>query len=93
MNSSFGSYRSPRTIAICVEKALRAMRENGIRGEVIVSDNGSEDQSRELATEAGARIVPCPIRGYGAALQWGFKEATGKYVLFADADDSYDDDH
>lgn len=79
-----------RTIAICVEKAMRAMRENGIVGEVVVSDNGSEDRSREIATEAGARIVPCPIRGYGAALQWGFKEARGKYVLFADADDSYD---
>lgn len=79
-----------RTIAICVEKALRAMREAGISGEVIVSDNGSEDRSREIATAAGARIVPCPVRGYGAALQWGFKEARGKYVLFADADDSYD---
>ncbi len=79
-----------RTIAICIEKALRAMRENGIRGEVVVSDNGSQDRSREIAVETGARVVPCPIRGYGAALQWGFKEATGKYVLFADADDSYD---
>lgn len=79
-----------RTLGICVEKALRAMRENGIRGEVIVSDNGSDDRSREIAVESGARVVPCPIRGYGAALQWGFKEATGKYVLFADADDSYD---
>lgn len=79
-----------KTIAICVEKALRAMRERGIVGEVIVSDNGSEDQSRALAEAAGARVVPCPIRGYGAALQWGFKEARGKYVLFADADDSYD---
>jgi len=78
------------TIAIVVEKAVRTMREHGIRGEVIVSDNGSTDRSREIAEANGARVVPCAIRGYGAALQNGFLAASGKYLMMGDADDSYD---
>lgn len=78
------------TIALCVEKAVRTMREHGIAGEVIVSDNGSTDRSREIAEATGARVVPCATRGYGAALQNGFLAARGKYVMMGDADDSYD---
>lgn len=78
------------TIAICIQKALRAMRENNIRGEVVIADNGSTDRSREIATELGARVVPVAEKGYGSALMGGIAAARGKYVLMGDADDSYD---
>jgi hypothetical protein len=78
------------TIAACVTSARDAMAEHGIGGEVVVSDNGSTDGSREIAAAAGARVVSCPMRGYGAALQWGFRQARGEYVLMGDADQSYD---
>ena len=42
------------TVVRCVEKSLRAFRENSICGEVIVADNGSTDGSHELARDAGA---------------------------------------
>ncbi len=74
----------------CVEKALRAIRDNGIRGEVILADNGSTDGSREIAAGLGARVVPVPERGYGAALMGGIANAKGRYVIMGDADDSYD---
>lgn len=79
-----------KTLGIVIEKALRGMKEGGIRGEVLVSDNGSTDRSVEVAEQAGARVVPCPVRGYGAALQHGFRHARGRYVIMGDADDSYD---
>src|SRR4030095_3559794 len=60
-----------RTIADCVRVALKAMASHGIAGEVLVSDNGSTDGSVEIAIAAGARVVSCPTRGYGAALHWG----------------------
>jgi len=81
------------TVATCVRKALGAMQQHGIRGEVIVADNGSTDQSRELAQQAGARVVEVKTRGYGSALRAGIADARGRFVLMGDADDSYDFTH
>jgi hypothetical protein len=78
------------TLQVCIEKALSALQRSGIRGEVIIADNGSSDGSRELAQSCGARVVPVPRRGYGAALMGGIAAAAGKYVIMGDADDSYD---
>jgi glycosyltransferase involved in cell wall biosynthesis len=78
------------TIAVCVEKALRAMREHDIAGEVVIGDNGSTDGSQDIATKLGARVVDVPDKGYGNALMGGIAAARGKYVLMGDADDSYD---
>ena len=78
------------TIAVCVDKALRAMRENGIVGEVIVADNGSTDDSRRIAREHGARVADVVEKGYGNALMGGIAAAKGRFILMGDADDSYD---
>jgi hypothetical protein len=74
----------------CVEKALRALRQMRVPGEVIVVDNGSTDASAEIAARAGARVIHERRRGYGAAYLRGFQEARGRYVVMGDADDSYD---
>jgi glycosyltransferase involved in cell wall biosynthesis len=79
-----------RTVVACVEAALGFLHRTGIRGEVLVADNGSSDGSRELASAAGARVVPVPDRGYGAALMGGIRAARGTYVIMGDADCSYD---
>ena len=78
------------TIATCIQKAQRALGAAGISGEVIVADNGSTDQSREIAAALGARIVVVAVRGYGSALMAGIEAARGRYVIMGDADDSYD---
>jgi hypothetical protein len=78
------------TVGVCVEKALASLRELGVEGEVLVSDNGSTDGSQEIARRSGARVVSAPERGYGAALLAGIEDARGRYVIMADADDSYD---
>ena len=81
------------TLAVCIDKALAALRENHIAGEVVIADNGSTDGSQEIALAHGARVVPVPLRGYGAALNAGILAARGKYVLMGDADDSYEFAH
>ena len=78
------------TIGLCVSKALRAMAEHDIRGEVIIADNGSTDGSQEIARNLGARVIDVKERGYGNALRGGITAARGRYVLMGDADDSYD---
>jgi glycosyltransferase involved in cell wall biosynthesis len=78
------------TVGGCVQKALGAMKQLGIRGEVIVADNGSTDGSQRIAVEHGAKVVPIKLRGYGSALHGGIAAARGRFILMGDADDSYD---
>src|ERR1022692_3027594 len=77
-------------VQACVTKAHSYLQERGIAGEVLVADNGSSDGSQHLARSAGARVVEIRDIGYGAALIGGIKAAQGRFVIMADADDSYD---
>ncbi len=79
-----------RTVGICVEKAKTFLTENQIKGEVIVSDNGSTDNSANIAHANGAKVIYVKDKGYGKALREGFSAANGKYIIMADSDDSYD---
>src|SRR5438876_9557804 len=79
-----------RTVGACVAKARETCRANGIAAEILVADNGSADGSQRLARESGARVIHVPARGYGSALRAGIDAARGRYVVIADADDSYD---
>ncbi len=78
------------SLGICIGKALNAFRAAGIQGEIVVGDNGSTDRSIEIARTMGARVVHQSVRGYGAAIQAAAGAARGKYLIMADADDSYD---
>jgi glycosyltransferase involved in cell wall biosynthesis len=78
------------TLAVCIRKAQRFLAVSGVRGEVVVADNGSNDGSREIALAEGARLVSIATRGYGAAVLGGIAAAHGRYVIVGDADDSYD---
>lgn len=78
------------TLAICVRKARAFLDQSGVRGEVMVADNGSTDGSQEIARHEGAVVVDVPARGYGAALLGGIKASRANYVIMGDADDSYD---
>lgn len=78
------------SVGLVVQEALVALDATGIPGEVLVIDNGSLDRSAEVASEAGARVINEPRRGYGRALRTGIKEARGTIIVMADADWTYD---
>ncbi len=78
------------TLASCINKALSTIEKNGLDAEVIVADNGSTDESQEIARGCGAIVVPVLTPGYGAALQGGIEASRGRFVIMGDADDSYD---
>jgi len=78
------------TLESCLLKAKNTLQEQNICGEIIVADNGSTDNSLEIAEKLGVRIVHVSDKGYGNALMGGIAAARGKYILMGDADDSYD---
>lgn len=77
-------------VGYCVQNALTYLRSRNIAGEVLIADNGSSDNSRELAAAAGARVITVPERGYGIALRQGIAAAKGQYIILGDCDGSYD---
>lgn len=78
------------TVAACVTKAINALGRMGLRGEVIVADNGSTDGTARVAAHAGARVIREGRRGYGSAYLAGFRAAKGLYLVMGDGDNTYD---
>ncbi len=78
------------TLAACIREAQDYLARSGVAGEVVVADNGSTDGSQAIAESLGARVVPIPERGYGAALRGGIAAARGRFVIMGDSDNSYD---
>src|SRR2546423_347770 len=78
------------TLEKCIVKARNYLEKSGVKGEVVIGDNGSTDGSQEIARKAGARVVDVPRRGYGAAITGAIEGSRGKYVIMGDSDDSYD---
>src|SRR5947209_7728886 len=75
------------TLAACIHKAEEGLRAAGLRGEIIVADNGSTDGSQEIGRQLCARVLTVRERGYGNALRAGISAARGTYVVMGDADD------
>src|SRR5256885_5921382 len=73
----------------CVEQALEATARAGVRGEVIVVDNGSTDRTAEFAAQLGARVVLESRRGYGVGRLRGLTVAEGGWAGLLYPDRTY----
>jgi len=79
------AYNSAPTIGACLE-GLLAQSMPRKRYEVIVVDDGSCDETREIVGEYDVRLIAQARRGPAAARNRGVAEAEGEIVLFTDAD-------
>jgi len=85
------AYNSAGYIAHTVEELLRFLEETGQRGEIVVVDDGSTDDTHKAAAiSPEVRVVRLKRnRGKGAALRAGMTRARGKIRAFTDADLPY----
>lgn len=61
--------------------------------EIIVVDDGSNDDTAGVARQFGASVLQRPYGGgNGAAIKWGARTATGDVLVFMDADGQHDPD-
>jgi glycosyltransferase involved in cell wall biosynthesis len=92
----FPCYNEQDNVAGVVEQALTVLKKLSADFEVIIVDDGSSDATGRIADEISRRderirVVHHPTnRGYGAALQSGFKAATKELVFYMDGDGQFD---
>ncbi len=92
----FPCYNEQGNVARVVGNALKVLDGLGADYEVIIVDDGSADETGRIADELAAqnsrvRVVHHPHnRGYGAALQSGFRAATKELVFYTDGDGQFD---
>ena len=75
------------SIGAVLDEVRTALR--GREVEILIIDTESRDQTIEIATAKGARVVAEPRAGYGRAYKTGFAAARGAYIATLDADLTY----
>ncbi len=85
------AYQEAENIGLVVKGVKAACENLPCESEIIVVCDGSTDGTGDVAEAAGANVVRHAYnKGYGAALKTGIRAATGRTVIFIDADGQHD---
>jgi glycosyltransferase involved in cell wall biosynthesis len=80
-------YREAKVIGGVVERVRRVMDSTGKTHEILVVDDGSDDETAAAARNAGARVISHPYNiGNGAAVKTGIRHAQGAVFIMMDGD-------
>ena len=80
------AYNESRYIQGCIDAIVRATAANGLKAEIIVVDNGSQDDTAALARAAGAAVISMPRSSVAAARNLGAAQSSHPIIAFIDAD-------
>ena len=81
------AYCEAEGITAVVKRVRQVMDGLNRHYEIIVVDDGSDDETAKKAKEAGARVISHPYNiGNGAAVKTGIREAHGETLVMIDGD-------
>lgn len=92
----FPCYNDADSIALMVKNAQKILKKLTNNFEIIVIDDGSKDESRQILKLLSEEIPQLKLvfhktnKGYGGALRSGFKTASKELVFYTDGDGQYD---
>ena len=92
----FPFYNEEENIERVTTEAVEVLERLGLDYEIILVNDGSRDRTGELAdrlalANPSIRVIHHnPNRGYGAALQSGFRHAAKQWVFYTDGDGQFD---
>ena len=72
-------------------QTVKAIKQLNRVDEIIVVNDGSTDDTAQIAEQAGAKVINHPYsKGNGAAIKTGARNAIGDVIVFMDADGQHD---
>lgn len=80
------AYNEEAYLSACIQSIRRSTENQSWNYEIIVVDNNSTDDTRSVARDEGATVVFEPKNQISRARNRGASEASGKYLIFVDAD-------
>ncbi|WP_320046876.1 glycosyltransferase family 2 protein [uncultured Ilyobacter sp.] len=92
----FPCYNEEANVEQVTRKAVEVGRQVADDLEVLIVNDGSKDGTKEIADRLAEEIPEVravhnnPNRGYGGALQRGFREATKNWIFYTDGDGQFD---
>jgi glycosyltransferase involved in cell wall biosynthesis len=87
------AYREGKGIRAVVEGARRVMEPTGQTYEIIVVNDGSDDETAAEAQKTGARVISHPYNiGNGASVKTGIRNALGDILVMLDGDGQHSPD-
>jgi glycosyltransferase involved in cell wall biosynthesis len=81
------AYNEAGIIGSVVQRVVKVLEESSLDAEILVVDDGSDDETGAMAEEAGAKVIKHPYNiGNGAAVKTGIRNARGDVLVMLDGD-------